>query len=135
MSPPAVVYVANALPCKGHVRHCFDMDCRLQQFAVRKPHSERSLNMSVFSKLAFGTMLLTFAYATGAPSAFADTVTFKADLKAASEVPPNDSKGSGSVTATFDTGTKSLAWKGTYSGLTGEATMGHFHGPAEAGKN
>jgi hypothetical protein len=28
-----------------------------------------------------------------------------------------------------------LTWKVTYSGLTGPATMAHFHGPAEAGKN
>jgi hypothetical protein len=28
-----------------------------------------------------------------------------------------------------------LSWKGSYSGLTGDATMAHFHGPAEPGKN
>jgi len=26
-------------------------------------------------------------------------------------------------------------WKGTVSGLSGNATAAHFHGPAEAGKN
>ena len=36
---------------------------------------------------------------------------------------------------TYDTATKQLTWKVTYSGLTGAATMAHFHGPAEAGKN
>ena len=55
----------------------------------------------------------------------------KADLKAASEVPPNDSKGSGSMTATYDTASKKLCYKGSYSGLTGPATAAHCHGPAE----
>jgi CHRD domain len=63
----------------------------------------------------------------------AEMVNFKADLKATSEVPPNDSKGSGSVTATYDTAGKKLSYKGSYSGLTGPATAAHFHGPAEPG--
>jgi hypothetical protein len=64
----------------------------------------------------------------------AATVNLKADLKATSEVPPTDSKGSGSVTATFDTASKQLSWKGSVSGLTGPATAAHFHA-GEAGKN
>lgn len=75
-------------------------------------------------------MLLAFA----SPS-FAETMKFKADLKGASEVPPNQATGSGSVTASYDTGTKVLTWDGTYSGLTGPALAAHIHGPAEAGKN
>ena len=66
---------------------------------------------------------------------FAETIPFKADLKASEEVPPNDSKATGTVTATYDTASKKLTWKGNYSGLTGPATMAHFHGPAEPGKN
>ncbi len=65
----------------------------------------------------------------------AETISFKADLKASEAVPPNDSKGTGAVTATYDTASKKLTWKGNYSGLTGPATMAHFHGPAEPGKN
>lgn len=70
-----------------------------------------------------------------ASPAFAAMVNMKADLKGATEVPPNDSKGSGSVTATYDSASKKLTWKGSYSGLTGAATAAHFHGPAPAGKN
>jgi hypothetical protein len=66
---------------------------------------------------------------------FAETISFKAELKASEAVPPNDSKGTGTVTATYDTASKKLTWKGNYSGLTGPATMAHFHGPAEPGKN
>ncbi len=79
---------------------------------------------------AAGAVLL----ASAAPS-YAAAVTFKADLKGSSEVPPNTAAGSGTVTATFDPATKQLTWNGSYSGLTGPATAAHFHGPAEAGKN
>jgi hypothetical protein len=72
--------------------------------------------------------------ASGAPS-YAATTTFKADLKGSSEVPPNTTSGTGSVTATYDPATKELTWSGTFSGLTGPAMAAHFHGPAEVGKN
>jgi hypothetical protein len=65
----------------------------------------------------------------------AEVLNMKADLKGSSEVPPNQSAGTGSVTATFDTAAKKLSWKGTYSGMSGPATAAHFHGPAEPGKN
>jgi hypothetical protein len=70
-----------------------------------------------------------------ASSAMAAMVNFKADMKAASEVPTNASKGTGAVTATYDSASKKLSWKGTYKDLSGPATAAHFHGPAEAGKN
>ena len=58
----------------------------------------------------------------------AEMVNFEADLNAASEVPPNDSKGSGSTTAAYDTASKKLCYKGSYSGLTCPATAAHCHG-------
>ena len=64
----------------------------------------------------------------------AANVNLKADLKASSEVPPTDSKGTGSVTATYDTASKKLSWKGSISGLSGPATAAHFHS-GEVGKN
>lgn len=67
--------------------------------------------------------------------AFAEKMTMKINLSGASEVPANTSPGKGSADVGFDTATKMLTWKVTYSGLTGPATMAHFHGPAEAGKN
>ncbi len=65
----------------------------------------------------------------------AEMVAYQADLTAASEVPPAASKATGSLTATYDTASKKLSWKGSYAGLSGEATGAHFHGPADAGKN
>jgi CHRD domain len=67
--------------------------------------------------------------------ALAETMNLKADLKGATEVPPVNTSGAGTVTATFDTASKKLSWQGTVSGLTGDATAAHFHGPAEPGKN
>jgi hypothetical protein len=72
-----------------------------------------------------------FAFAT--PS-MADMMKMKADLKASNEVPPNDSAGKGAVDVTYDSSSKKLSWKGTYSGLTGPAIAAHFH-TGEAGKN
>ena len=65
----------------------------------------------------------------------AETMSFRAELNGASEVPPTTSQGTGDLTATYDTASKVLAWRGAVSGLTGNATAAHFHGPAEPGKN
>jgi hypothetical protein len=86
------------------------------------------------SRTVLAVLACAGVLAFAAPS-MAATVNLKADLKASDEVPPNDSKGTGQVTATFDTGTKMLTWKGSYKDLTGPATAAHFHGPGEPGKN
>ncbi|MGB8893406.1 MAG: CHRD domain-containing protein, partial [Pseudolabrys sp.] len=83
------------------------------------------------SSLAALACIAVLAFAS--PS-MAANVNLKADLKGASEVPPVDSKGTGSVTATFDTASKKLSWKGSVTGLSGSATAAHFHS-GEAGKN
>jgi hypothetical protein len=75
-------------------------------------------------------LLLSFAAPT-----YAETTQYKADLTGASEVPPNQTKGTGTITVTYDSATKQVSWKGTFTGLTGPATAAHFHGPAEPGKN
>lgn len=80
-------------------------------------------------------MGLVIAAAVAATPALAEMMSFKADLKGASEVPAVTSQGTGNVTATYDTVSKKLSWKGTVSGLSGNATAAHFHGPAEPGKN
>lgn len=80
------------------------------------------------------------AFAVGACVALsepvlADKMTMKINLTSAAEVPANTSPGKGRADVTFDTASKVLTWKVSYAGLTGPATMAHFHGPAEAGKN
>jgi len=71
-------------------------------------------------------------FAAGAASAA--TLHFATTLKGADETPPNTTTGTGHVSATLDTATKTLSYKVTYSGLTGPATMAHFHGPAGPGE-
>ena len=78
-------------------------------------------------------LALTVAVGVAGP-AKAEVVNLKATLNANSEVPPNSSKGTGTVTATYDTASKKLSWKGNYSGLSGPATAAHFHS-GETGKN
>ena len=83
---------------------------------------------------ALSAVALTAMLFAAAP-AFAATVNYTADLKGSTEVPPNDSKGTGSVTASLDTVSKKFTYTATYAGLTGPATAAHFHGPAAAGVN
>ena len=59
---------------------------------------------------------LALAVSVGSAYAAGETTTYKADLKGASEVPANATKGTGEVTATYDPGSKMLSWKGSYSG-------------------
>lgn len=75
------------------------------------------------------------ALAVAAGPACAEKLAMKAQLSGASEVPATTSNGSGLADVTFDTASKALSWKLSYTGLSGPATMAHFHGPAEPGKN
>ena len=78
------------------------------------------------------TALSIVAMASAAPLS-AEVLHFTAKLDAASETPANASAGKGSADVMVDTDSKQLSWTVTYSGLTGPATMGHFHGPAAPG--
>jgi len=79
--------------------------------------------------------LTAAAFCLVAASASAATLHFQASMTSASEVPPTGTSGAGSVDATYDTDSHKLDYTLTWSGLTGPATMAHFHGPAPAGKN
>jgi hypothetical protein len=81
------------------------------------------------------TGLATAALLSLAPAAFAQAVNYKADLKPSAEVPPVDSKGSGTLAASYDPASKKLTYTVNYKDLTGPATAAHFHGPADAKTN
>jgi hypothetical protein len=83
--------------------------------------------MSVMAAAA-GLTLLTL------PAA-ADTMTFKAPLSASEEVAAEPEQRNGEYRGAYDTSSKKLSCKGSYSVLTGSVTAAHFHGPAEKGKN
>jgi hypothetical protein len=65
-------------------------------------------------------------------AAQAEQINFKANLAPA---PGVASSGKGTATASLDTSTKTLTWTVDYSGLSGPATAGHIHGPADPGAN
>jgi hypothetical protein len=61
-------------------------------------------------------------------------VNFTASLSPANEPSvTGNPTGSGTFTASLDTSTHVLTWTGSFSGLTGNATLAHIHGPATPG--
>ena len=90
-------------------------------------HSVRSWVTA--STLAIVLWAASLALAQAAPLAFTVPLTGQ------EQVPPVTTSGTGSAKLTYDPATRVLTWSVTSSGLTGPATMAHFHGPAAAGKN
>src|SRR5947209_14227351 len=78
---------------------------------------------------------VAMASCTSSSSTGSNVVNMGATMNAASEVPPNASTGTGNAVVKLDKATKTLSWTVTYSGLTGDATAAHFHGPATPGAN
>jgi CHRD domain len=98
------------------------------------PNPKRRSTLKMLRRLV-RTAVMASAFASLSIAATAATVALKADLKASSEVPPKDSAGKGTLTATLDTGTNELKYHVEFSGLTGPVVAAHFHGPAAEGAN
>jgi len=65
----------------------------------------------------------------------ATTQSFLVPLTGSQQVPPVETAGTGIADLTYDTESRVITWAITYSGLSGPATMAHFHGPAGKGEN
>lgn len=50
------------------------------------------------------------------------------------EVPAVSTTATGTLSGSYDTASKSLIYSINWTGLSGEAAMAHFHGPASAGE-
>jgi hypothetical protein len=89
----------------------------------------RSISQCAF--MVFGGLALagTLTLVQAAP------VSFKVPLTGAQQVPPVETPGSGSADLTYDSDTRVVTWNISFGGLSSQATMAHFHGPAPAGKN
>ena len=90
------------------------------------------------SQILRGGSIAAFAllFTLGACSSMAGSrVGVSATLSSAAEVPPNQSTATGTLQGSYDKQSKLLSWKLVYAGLSGPATMAHFHGPAMAGEN
>lgn len=84
------------------------------------------------------TLATTTVLALGAlfaAPAWAEMKTFQAELNGASVVPAVDTQAAGTAEVTVDTEAKTVTWKVTTEGLSGEPTAAHIHGPAAAGEN
>jgi hypothetical protein len=71
----------------------------------------------------------------GMQTAASTKENYEAHLSGANSVPRNNSNGEGDAKITLDTATRTVSWKITYKGLSGPASMAHFHGPAAPGTN
>ncbi len=83
----------------------------------------------------FRSFVTASAIACVSLGAYAKKIELKATLLSSSEVPPNNSKGHGMLTATVNTETDEFVYHITFEDLTGPAAAAHFHGPAMAGQN
>lgn len=84
-----------------------------------------------FIRSALGAL----AVLTAATPALAEVLSYHAELAGSREVPPNDSKATGRVVASYDTTTRKLVYTIEFEGLSGEAISAHFHGTATPGTN
>jgi CHRD domain len=73
--------------------------------------------------------------AAWAVPSMAAPVSFKVPLTGAQQVPTVKTAATGTADLAYDPATRVVRWNVSYSGLSGAATMAHFHGPAAEGKN
>jgi CHRD domain len=101
---------------------------------MSKSPSPTMKNKRLFLTAAGATLALALG-GCGMMNKSSNLVAFTTQLRAANEVPVNASTGTGQVDAVLNKDTNLFRWKVSYSGLTGPATAGHFHGPAAVGSN
>ena len=83
--------------------------------------------------LAAGFVALAAGCASPPPAQRLDVYT--ATLSGAQEVPPKAGPGAGTAEVSYNSANGKIAWRVTYSGLSGPLTGAHIHGPAAAGAN
>ena len=83
------------------------------------------------------TMFIFLVAAFMTLPARAEIINLIANLDSAQEEPAVDATtpkdAVGTATVTYDDVTNELSWNITFSGLSGDATAAHFHGPAAPG--
>jgi CHRD domain len=92
------------------------------------------MKMSIIRKGVILAACLT-AVAAWTVTSNAASQSFKVTLNGAQQVPPVETAANGTAELTYDPATHVVTWTLSYSGLSGPATMAHFHGPAAQGKN
>jgi hypothetical protein len=99
------------------------------QSAVREENLGKTMSRrSVMVLAGLSAAVAAAGLAQAAP------ISFTVALSGAQQVPPVATPGSGTADITWDPATRVVTWSITYSGLSSDATMAHFHRGA-AGKN
>jgi hypothetical protein len=80
-------------------------------------------------------VLVGLACAGAMTVAHAASLSFTVPLTGAQQVPPVETSGTGTANLSYDPSTRVVTWTITFSGLSSDTTMAHFHGPAASGKN
>ena len=75
------------------------------------------------------TAVLLIAFASASP-ARAEQARLSANLDGVSEIPSVESPATATATVLFDKDTGMVSWDVYWSGLSGDPTAAHFHGPA-----
>lgn len=83
------------------------------------------------TSLAFAVAIMSAATIPAA----AEIVAYRAQLAGANQVPAAESNGTATAEITVDTEKKEATWTINYTGLSGEPSAAHFHGPAASGEN
>ena len=94
--------------------------------------TRRQISCLTVACATFAVAAITGCSTMSSPS---NMVAFSTTLSGANEVPAKTTAGTGTVDAVLNKDTNLLKWKVSYSGLSGPATMAHFHGPAAVGAN
>ncbi len=85
-------------------------------------------------KVGIGAIALVGFLAAGT-TVFAEEMKFEAELKGSAEVPPVQTSATGTADITYDSSSKNLSWTIEHTGLSGDVTAAHFHGPAPVREN
>lgn len=86
-------------------------------------------------RFAAGLALVLMVAGCGSLQPDAHLAAFSAQMTGANQVPAVKTFAGGRVDAVLDKTTRLFRWKLSYTGLSGPATAGHFHGPAAIGVN
>jgi len=89
---------------------------------------------TIHSDRAVALMLALLSTALWAAPSQAATQSFQVQLSGSQQVPAVQTDGMGTADLTYDPATRELTWSLSYSGLSSDVTMAHFHN-APAGKN
>ena len=85
-------------------------------------------NPSILARIPQAELQVLFA----ASAAQAEMMKFIATLTGAAAVPANDSAATGTAEVMRDTEAKTVTWTYADTGLSGDMTASHIHGPASA---